>query len=521
MQKILLLSAFIQILFTVHSQAIDVKKYDLVIEISDSSNAIKVTEIIDFVRMSKMSTVQLELVSLKENGEGMKVHEVMLNQQAIPFNQGNDYLSFEVDNSINANRTNQVKIVFSGIPADGLIIGENKFGNRTFFGDNWPNRAHHWFACNDHPSDKALIDFSIIAPSHYEIIANGEFKGKVEYNSGLALTSYSSTFELPTKVMVFGAADFAVEELKEFTRFPLSSWVYPENEKAGFKDMKLAIEVLDFFEAKIAEYPYEKLANVQSTTRYGGMENAGCIFYAERAIRGDGMMEELIAHEIAHQWFGNSATESDWEHLWLSEGFATYMTHLYIENKYGEERFKEELGKDRQTVFHFYDQHVLPVVDTLSTDLLFRLNANAYQRGAWVLHMLRSELGTDAFWKGIQQYYSEYDYSNATTDEFIEAMEQSSGKDLSQFTTQWLRTGVLPELKLSWKLKRKKATFELTQVQKGYVFQFPIDLTIEYVDGTSETIVLNVNSEKLIYTMTVKSKIKHIELDRNKKILFH
>ena len=260
---------------------------------------------------------------------------------------------------------------------------------------------------------------------------------------------------------------------------------------------------------------------MQSTTRYGGMENAGCIFYAERAIRGDGMMEELIAHEIAHQWFGNSATESDWEHLWLSEGFATYMTHLYIENKYGEERFKDELGKDRQTVFHFYDQHVLPVVDTLSTDLLFRLNANAYQRGAWVLHMLRSELGTDAFWKGIQQYYSEYDYSNATTDEFIEVMEQSSGKDLSQFTTQWLRTGVLPELKLSWKLKRKKATFELLQVQEEFVFQFPIDLTIDYVDGTSETIVLNLNSEKLVHTMNVKSKIKHIELDRNKKILFH
>src|SRR5690606_11234286 len=146
----------------------------------------------------------------------------------------------------------------------------------------------------------------------------------------------------------------------------------------------------------------------------------------ERAITGKGMMEELIAHEIAHQWFGNSATESDWSQLWLSEGFATYMTHLYVLGKYGDGRFEEGLAKDRQTVKHFYNQQILPVVDTLSTDPNEMLNANAYQRGAWVLHMLRNELGDDLFWKGIQLYYTTFQYSNATTKDFIQAMEKAS-----------------------------------------------------------------------------------------------
>lgn len=506
------------------SQEVDVKKYDLTIRISDTTNRIYVTEIIDFVRITKMPTFSLDLSNIDTSGLGMVVESVQFlnsdNTKLINFKHEKDRLQIDVNNSANAPRELQVRIEYSGIPKDGLIIGENKYGNRTFFGDNWPDRAHNWFACNDRPSDKALVDFNIIAPEHYEVISNGALKGTVNFKSGLRLHAYSSEYELPTKVMVFGAADFSIEELVEFKRFPLSSWVYPENEQAGFSDMKTAIKVLDFFEHKISDYPYEKLANVQSTTRYGGMENAGCIFYSERAITGENRMEELIAHEIAHQWFGNSATEADWQHLWLSEGFATYFTNLYVQYNYGEERFTEMLQKDRKSVLQFYSKYKLPLIDTLSTDLLFMLNTNAYQRGAWVLHMLRNEIGNENFWITIQTYYDKYKYSNATSANFMDIAQEVSGKDLTSFNRQWLQTGVIPELDLNWSQKGKKIKIEIKQMQKGAMFYFPLEFIVYFKDGTNEVRIVDIDSVETIIEEKDNRKIKCIQLDPNVKLLF-
>lgn len=501
-------------------QQTDVIKYDLVVQISDSTNSIEVVETMSFARMTESNKISFNFISQNEKGEGMKISSLKINGEESKYSHKNDILSFEMDPSIRFTKLTTLTISYSGVPQDGLIIGENRYGNRTFFGDNWPNRAQNWFVCNDYPSDKATVDFSIIAPEHYEVIANGKFMGSINYESGLKLHSFSSDIPLPTKVIVFGAADFSIEQLSEFKRFDLSSWVYPENEKAGFNDMHSAIDVLNYFESKISPFPYEKLANVQSTTRYGGMENAGCIFYSERAITGKGMMEELIAHEIAHQWFGNSATEKDWSHLWLSEGFATYMTHLYVQSKYGNEQFEEGLAKDRQTVKHFYNQQILPVVDTLSTDPNEMLNANAYQRGAWVLHMLRTELGDELFWKGIQAYYATYQYQNATTSQFIQAMEKATEKDLSLFAKQWLRSGVIPDLKINSHIKKNKFSMTITQKQAGEAFHFPIEVELTLNDGTKEMHTITVNSAITDVTLKAGDKISSIKIDPSVKLLY-
>src|SRR5204863_6116924 len=148
------------------------------------------------------------------------------------------------------------------------------------------------------------------------------------------ITHWKTSVVLPTKVMVIGVARFAIEYEGEINKVPLQSWVYPQNRKEGFSDYSMASGPLDYFSKNIAPYPYEKLANVQSTTRWGGMENAGNIFYYENSVTGKANIEGLLAHEVAHQWFGDSASESDWYHVWLSEGFATYFTQLYLENKY-------------------------------------------------------------------------------------------------------------------------------------------------------------------------------------------
>src|SRR5690606_37164570 len=123
-------------------------------------------------------------------------------------------------------------------------------------------------------------------------------------------------------------------------------------------------------------------------TMFGGMENANAIFYNENSVTGTGSAEALIAHEIAHQWFGNTVTEKNFHHLWLSEGFATYLTNMYIEHKYGRDSFLKRLENEKQNVIQFANRSDLPVVDSVSAyvDLL---NANSYDKGGWILHMLR------------------------------------------------------------------------------------------------------------------------------------
>jgi aminopeptidase N len=209
------------------------------------------------------------------------------------------------------------------------------------------------------------------------------------------------------------------------------------------------------------------------------MENAGAIFYFENSVSDKGI-EGLMAHEIAHQWFGDAASEKSFSNLWLSEGFATYMTNYYMENKYGVDTLKKLMIKDRQTVLSFERRRMTPVVDTTAkSNLMVLLNANSYQKGGWVLHMLRRKLGEDAFWKGIRNYYAKYNGGNANTDDLRKIMEQASGQDLRTFFNQWLFVAGHPQLAINWTYDADKKMINLVVEQKqNSLYDVPLELSI-------------------------------------------
>src|SRR5690606_4875147 len=230
----------------------------------------------------------------------------------------------------------------------------------------------------------------------YQVVANGRLVEETDLGDGLRLTRWASEAQLAPKIAVLGAAAFAVEHRGEIDGVPLQSWVYPEDREAGFHDFARAERALRLFASLLGEYPFEKLANVQSTTRYGGMENASNIFYDENSVTGTRMNEGLVAHEVAHQWFGNAVTEADWPHLWLSEGFATYLTHVYHEFTYGRDALAAGLARDRDRIAAFAAQQPQrPLVDTTYADPTALLNPNSYQKGGWVLHLLRQRVGDE------------------------------------------------------------------------------------------------------------------------------
>lgn len=503
--------------FFAQNTQIDVKHYQLQLAVSDKNNILQLNEEIHLVCLQKTNQVVLDLTAKNATGKGMTVKKVLHNKQAVRFHQKEEQLVIEAF-PMEEGLEYVFSIELEGIPTDGLVIGKNKFNQRTFFGDNWPNRAHNWFACNDHPSDKATIAYEVEVPSHYQVIANGLLESKIEAPSDKRrmIYRYATKIPLPTKVCVVGIAAFEVENIENEV-MQLSSWVYPENKKEGFYDFQLAPQILVFYLDYIGKYPYEKLANVQSTTRFGGMENASCIFYDENAINGKRTCEALMAHEIAHQWFGNCVTEKDWPHIWLSEGFATYFTNLYLQQSKGEQVFDEQLKRDRAKALNFSKKYKHPVVDSTYTDLMDLLNPHSYQKGAWVLHQLRNEIGDSSFQKTIKTYYNLYQNGNANSADFERIASTISEKDLHQFFHQWLRVAEHPKLKVM--ILNDQREIQLQQMQ-SHLFEFPISLLIEYEDGTSKMHHNRFDANKSGIFIKVPKKVKAVKLDPNVDLFF-
>jgi aminopeptidase N len=498
---------------------IDIQHYKLSINLNDDSNSINATMEIALIFKESVNSFTLDLEGLNaETGKGLTVSSVHQNEVAADFVQQNNQLIITPKHNF-TNLKYTYTITYSGIPSTGLIIGKNSFGDRTFFGDNWPNRAHSWFPCVDHPLDKATVEYIVTAPNHYQVIANGTLVAETSLKNNLKLTHWKTNSPLPTKVMVIGVAKFAVQNLGNFNEIPVSSWVYPQAETQGFHDFSNAPAILAYFTEIIGKFPYEKLANVQSTTQYGGMENASAIFYHEKSITGEGKIDALMAHEIAHQWFGDSATEVDWSHIWLSEGFATYFADLYIQKSKGDSIFQKRMVNERAKVFDFYKKQQTPIIDTKTTNLIDLLNPNSYEKGAWVLHMLRKELGDELFYKGIKTYYDTYKHSNASTYNFKNVMEKVSGKKLDTFFMQWLTKAEYPILKSNWIYYNNKVRLMLEQTQPN-AFEFPLDVELIYTDGTSEIKTIKVTYQTEPFVIETKGEVKALKFDPNNWLLF-
>ena len=494
---------------------LDVRHYTFHLNLNDSTDIITGRTELTVQLLNGTKSFEIDLVGQKPDGTGMSVTSVGPKELVEAFTHQNDRIRIILKTT--STRPITLYVDYSGKPGDGLIIGKSKFGDRTFFGDNWPDRGHHWLACVDHPSDKATISFSVTAPVHYQIVATGSLKEESFISKNQKLTRYEETAPVPIKVVTMGAAQFAVKHTGPVQGIPTSIWVYPQNKEAGFSDFEPEGKVIRFFIDQVGPYSFSKLAHVQSKTRWGGLENAGTIFYFENSVTGKKTIENLIAHETAHQWFGNSVTENDWHHVWLSEGFATYFTHLYNEWTYGNERRRSGMERDRANILKHELLPKSPVVDTTIQDIGKVLSIITYQKASFVLHMLRKEIGDQAFFTGIRNYYAAYQNKNALTTDFQRMMEASSGKNLTGFFQQWIFSPGAPKLEATWEYRSKDQTIRIRVRQSGStLFTFPLEIGLG--DGIIEK--LEISQKEQIFTLKASKMPSKVVLDPGVNLLF-
>jgi aminopeptidase N len=321
-------------------------------------------------------------------------------------------------------------------------------------------------------------------------------------------------------------ARFAVQYADQFDNKSIQTWVYYQDRDAGFYDFAQPTkQALEFYSHYVGPFAYEKLANIQSNSVSGGMEAASAILYSENSVVGDRneRWRNVVIHEVAHQWFGNAVTEYDWDDVWLSEGFATYFTLLFIEHAYGFDAFQAGLADSKRRVddFHARNPAYRIVHDNLQ-DMSEVTSSHTYQKGSWILHMLRGVVGNDNFWKGIRAYYHTYMNSNATTADFRREMERASGMNLEDFFTQWLyRPGAL-KYNGSWEYNARKKELRITldQVQPdGSLFKMPVQLAIHPANQRPVLKTLQVNEKHNEFVLAVDAAPVNVVLDPDHWVL--
>jgi aminopeptidase N len=490
----------------VAGQAPTVTGYRFDITIPDTGKAIRgVADLRIRSTATGPDTLRLALVGMTVDS----VQAVAIEGSGWPLTFAHDGRVLEIVLNERAKALQHVRVYYRGVPPDGLIIQTNARGRRTAFGDNWPERARSWLPTVDDPSHKATVAFIARVPSGWKVVGNGRLLDQPDSARHVSFWSWIEGRPIPTYTMVLGAGQFTVSTHRPVHGVPVEVWTYPED--SAFADagpFRRATEIVETMERLVGPFPYEKLAHVESSTRYGGMENSSAIFYPEKPYLDRTMRESVVRHETAHQWFGDAVTEREWGHLWLSEGFASYFDLVTGAALDGDSVLTAGMRRDAAA---YFASNVLdrPLVDTARQDPTKLLNENSYEKGAWVLHMLRRTVGDSAFFRGIREYYRVYRDSTAVSADFQQVMERAAGRDLGGFFRQWLWQPGYPRLTVAWRYEpadhRVRLDVEQSQPDAWGLFRLP---RLEF-----EAVTAGGLHVRRVYSMDARAMIAFMELD--------
>lgn len=503
---------------------------------------VKVELSLDFSRKRIAGSCTLVIVPIRPglnrvvlDACSMEIHEVSVDGSKCEFEYDQEKLTISPPGPLSGSHT--VKIVYSSTPSEGIYFIEPDREHPEKEVQAWTHSeaefARYWFPCYDNPNDKFTSEVLLTVPKGFRVISNGKLVSEQE-NGDAVTFHWKEELPHPSYLTSFVAGKFG--EVKQEAEGVQLQYHFPESKKADvlryFGETPRMIKV--FNEITGVRYPYSKYA--QTTVEdfiFGGMENFNAttltmLYYPDANSDEDFQASystpnrnptNLVAHELAHQWFGDLVTCVDWAHAWLNEGFADYMQAMYIERTRGVDQFRWDMGAKADTFFEEdADEFRRPTVekDFVYADDLFGMAI--YAKGAWMLHQLRYVLGDEAFFEGISSYLKAHSFSNADTHDFRKSMERTSGRSLEElFEQSFLKTGY-PEFEVgyAWDETSKTATLRIRQTQKlemqTPIFKLPCDIVM-YVDGGRMKKTIMLDSGDQTFSFDLASKPTIVEFD--------
>ncbi len=484
---------------------LDVKHYNIAIEL-DYQNELIFGEV---EIKGEFTTSPEEKIYLNFH-DNMKIHKVELEGKEVNFEHHNTTLV--IDNA-DKEKSYKIKVKYEGTPKR-LGFGSFNFdeynSDPVIFTLNEPNYASTWFPCNDLPDDKATMHISITADSSLTSVSNGVLDS-VSTKFDKRTFHWSSDYQISTYLICINSAkykEFNQTYIADDYEMDINYYVFEDHLEKAKIDFEEQVQYLEFFSDLFGEYPFvnDKYGVVEFMWGGGAMEHQTISGFGYTMFTGNKRFEYVIIHELAHQWWGNAIGPKTWKDIWLNEGFATYSEALYFEHRDG----KEALQRYMQNYFGYYEH------TTLYDPQGSLFGSTVYRKGAWVLHMLRRELGDDVFFEILRNYYETYKYKNASTLDFKKVVEKISQKNLTKFFDQWVFNGMgIPDIKYKFDYVKENDGFaaELTLVQKQYKykeFHFPLDVKIN-----KEIYNFNISNTDTVISFKLKEEPKSIELDPN------
>lgn len=420
--------------------------------------------------------------------DNLNVSLVSLNGENVGYVREENMLKLFTSGKINKGDEFEIKIEYNGKP-------ENKgFDSFSFWKyDGYPcvytlsepTFAPTWWPCKDRPDDKFTSDMIINVDSALTATSNGLLINET-IEGDRKIFHWRSSYPITTYLvaMTIGRYNQWQDEyrLSDNTVMPITYYSFPSLTEKAKTDWSNTPEMIDYFSGLFGEYPFinEKYGMVTFGWLNGAMEHQTISSMGYMTITGDFKYENIVAHELAHQWFGNSVSPASWKDIWLNEGFASYSEALWAEHRKGRTGLSEYM---MQEDFGYFNS-------TVYNPEGFIFGSSVYQKGSWCLHMLRGVVGDSTFYRILRKYAGEYKFKNATTQQFQAICEEVSGTDLQYFFDQWIYKGKdRPVYEFSWKadefdIPGQPHTYNLRihleQVQEGYkLYKMPIRILVE------------------------------------------
>lgn len=444
----------------------------------------------------------------------LKVNYLKLNGSETKFEHRGDYIIVNQKNNISDNFT--VEINYEGSPQN---MGFDSFAFKRFDNEpaiytlSEPDYSSTWWPCKDLTTDKTTFEMIITVPNPLTAVSNGILKEIREESNGDKTFYWNTSYPITTYLVSLAIGKYdkwsdTYTSLDGTKQMPVEYFAYPSYTDKAKIDWEHTVKMTEFFSKQFGEYPFinEKYGMAMFGWVSGAMEHQTISSMGYTLVTGDKRYEDVVVHELVHQWFGDAVSPKSWKDIWLNEGFASYGEALWEEYNTGKEAYMNHLKKEDYGYFQ----------GTVYNPEGYIFGPTVYNKGAWCLHMLRGVVGDSSFFNILKTYYERFKYKTADTWDFKKVCEEVSGTDLTYFFDQWIFTGTgRPAYKYSWRTENFQGQgnsevytlrLNIKQTQEDYdIYKMPLKVTVKTDAGVSElTFFNNMRNQQFEYPVNGK-----------------
>jgi len=489
---------------------------------------------INGVTTIKFAPIAKPLTELKLDAFDILVSSVTSSANIDGYNATDEDITITFDPAIQPGEQTTVAISYEAEPKDGLYFRTPELGYKAedihLFTQGESHFAPFWYPNYDYPNERSTSEVICRVPKDMTVLSNGRLMSEdIDPNTHLkAVRWYQDTPHVNYLIaLVAGELEKIESKHKDI---PLAFYTTPSNIEYAQNSFKDTADIMAYFEKEISlDFPWNKYYQVTVKDFVaGGMENTTLTILADRTLftpesENIRSSQLIVAHEMAHQWFGDYVTCKDWSHLWLNEGFATYYEKLYDGYKNGKDQLLYSLYRTASFILSAIDEQ-RPIVHRAYSDAEEQFNFRTYGNAAWVLHMLRCQLGENLYRDCVKTFLTRHGLSSVVTEDFVSIVEQLSGRSYDRFFDQWVRQGRFPELNISynWSQNNKLAKVSIKQTQKPinnvHTYYFPAKIRF-IIDGNSVDKQVSIDSKEHDFYFPLLAQPQIVRFDPDYSIL--